>query len=64
MNNSRIPITASIESIEKTKSRVEEAAYYTWLSRSRYAQPGDEMSDWIEAERSAQKGQADVPSAT
>jgi hypothetical protein len=32
-------------------NKIEEAAYYSWLNRGRYAQPGDELNDWIEAEK-------------
>jgi hypothetical protein len=35
---------------EKTK-QIEEVAYYKWLDRGRYAQPGDELNDWFEAEK-------------
>lgn|GEM_PF-6531806 len=32
-------------------SHIETAAYYRWLDRGRLAQIGDEVSDWIEAEK-------------
>jgi len=32
-------------------NKIEEAAYYSWLDRGRYAQAGDELNDWLEAER-------------
>jgi hypothetical protein len=31
--------------------KIEEAAYYSWLNRGRYAQPGNELDDWFVAER-------------
>ena len=36
--------------VESTR-HIEEAAYYSWLNRGRYAQPGNELNDWIEAEK-------------
>jgi hypothetical protein len=35
-------------------NKIEEAAYYSWLNRGRYAQAGDELNDWIEAEKEVQ----------
>jgi len=32
-------------------NKIEEAAYYSWLDRGRYAQAGDELNDWLEAEK-------------
>lgn len=32
-------------------NKIEVAAYYNWLNRGRYAQAGDELTDWIEAEK-------------
>ena len=31
--------------------QIEETAYYSWLNRERYAQAGNELGDWIEAEK-------------
>ncbi len=41
---------------EETAKQIEEAAYYSWLNRGRYAQPGDELSDWIEGEKEVRDG--------
>lgn len=35
----------------KTTKLIEEAAYYGWLDRERYAQKGDEFEDWTRAEK-------------
>lgn len=32
-------------------NEIEEAAYYSWLNRGRYAQAGNELNDWIGAEK-------------
>jgi len=32
-------------------NKIEEAAYYSWLDRGRNAQAGDELNDWLEAEK-------------
>jgi|GEM_PF-2451386 len=39
---------------------VEEAAYFSWLNRGRYAQPGDELNDWIEAEKQVRNSLQDT----
>jgi hypothetical protein len=31
--------------------QIEQAAYYCYLNRERYAQAGDKMCDWAEAEK-------------
>lgn len=36
---------------EETIKRTEEAAYFAWLNRGRYAQPGNEVNDWLSAEK-------------
>jgi hypothetical protein len=46
--------TAQPQTAAGTTNRIEEAAYYKWLDRGRYAQPGDELNDWIEAEKEFQ----------
>ena len=45
-----IQIAPPPSEVESTR-HIEEAAYYSWLNRGRYAQPGDELNDWIEAEK-------------
>ena len=44
------PLTAS-----ETTKKIEEAAYYSWLNRGRYAQAGDELHDWAEGEKEVQE---------
>lgn len=39
---------------------IEEAAYFSWLNRGRYAQPGDELNDWIEAEKQVRNSLQDT----
>ncbi len=36
---------------DEIKKNIEDAAFYSWLNRGRYAQVGDELSDWIDAEK-------------
>jgi hypothetical protein len=36
---------------DETTKQIEETAYYSWLNRIRYAQVGDQLDDWIEAEK-------------
>jgi hypothetical protein len=43
--------TAQPPTADEAIKRIEEVAYYKWLDRGRYAQPGDELNDWIEAEK-------------
>lgn len=42
---------APLPTPEEITKKIEEAAYYTWLDRGRYAQPGNELDDWFEAEK-------------
>jgi len=35
---------------------IEKAAYYKWLQRAREMQVGDEVKDWIEAEKELEDG--------
>lgn len=46
--------TAPLPTAEETTKKVEEAAYYSWLNRGRYAQPGNELEDWLLAEKELQ----------
>jgi hypothetical protein len=39
------------EDIDETQQSIEEAAYYIGLNRKNYSQPGDHLSDWLEAEK-------------
>jgi hypothetical protein len=39
------------EDVDETQQSIEEAAYYIGLNRRNYSQPGDELSDWLEAEK-------------
>lgn len=36
---------------EEATILIEEAAYHNWLERGRYAQPGNELEDWLKAEK-------------
>ena len=36
---------------EQLTKHIEEAAYYSWLNRGRCSQVGDELNDWIAAEK-------------
>jgi hypothetical protein len=51
MANKKTVKTALFPTEGETRKRIEEAAYYSFLNRGRYAQLGNEMNDWIEAER-------------
>ena len=42
---------AKSPTMEESRQQIEEAAYYSFLNRGRYAQPGDEINDWMEAEK-------------
>jgi len=39
----------------ETNRQIEEAAYYCYLKRQRYAQDGDNLTDWHEAECEVRK---------
>jgi Protein of unknown function (DUF2934) len=41
---------------EEAAKLIEEAAYHNWLDRGRYAQPGNELDDWLEAEKRVRNG--------
>ena len=43
--------TAPFSIYDKSIKNIKEAAYYTWLKRGQYAQPGNETNDWMEAEK-------------
>jgi hypothetical protein len=43
--------TAPLPTAQEMAKKIEEAAYYSWLNRGRYAQPGNELDDWFVAER-------------
>ncbi len=47
---------APLQTGEDLKKNIEEAAYYSWLNRKRYAQAGDELSDWVESEKKVRIG--------
>jgi len=36
---------------EEATNLIKETAYHNWLERARYAQPGNELNDWLEAEK-------------
>jgi hypothetical protein len=39
------------EDVDESKQSTEEAAYYAGMKRNQYAHPGDELNDWLEAEK-------------
>lgn len=41
---------------DETAEKIEEAAYYCFLNRTRYAHQGDALTDWIEAEKGIRAG--------
>ncbi len=41
---------------EEAMNLIEENAYHNWLERRRYAQPGNELNDWLEAEKKVRSG--------
>ena len=41
----------------ETNRQIEEAAYFCYLKRQRYAQEGDNLTDWNEAENEVRKKQ-------
>jgi hypothetical protein len=49
--NKEITKTEPTPTADGVLNKIEEAAYYSWLNRARYAQPGDELNDWIDAEK-------------
>jgi hypothetical protein len=51
MTATKIIKTAPLSTRDETTKQIEEAAYFSWLNRGRYAQVGDELNDWIEAEK-------------
>jgi hypothetical protein len=51
MANKKSTPTVPQSTSEGSTHQIEETAYYTWLNRERYAQTGDELGDWIEAEK-------------
>ena len=56
MTNKKLIKMARIPTGDGRTEQIEEAAYYSWLNRERYAQVGDELNDWIEAEKEVLKG--------
>jgi hypothetical protein len=42
----------------EANKQIEEAAYYCYLKRQRYAQEGDNLTDWREAECEVRKSKA------
>jgi hypothetical protein len=47
-----IPLSKSVDNTQK----IEEAAYYSYLNRGRIEQAGDELTDWLEAEKYIRSG--------
>ncbi len=39
------------EDADESKQSIEEAAYYLGMQRKQYSHPGDELNDWLEAEK-------------
>jgi len=48
--------TAPVTTAEETSKQVEEAAYYSYLNRGRLEQAGDDLTDWLEAEKNIRIG--------
>jgi hypothetical protein len=44
-------LTLDLAADDETTRQIEEAAYYSWLNRGRYAQAGNELNDWIDGEK-------------
>jgi hypothetical protein len=64
MTHSTMVQTAPAPTSQESATRIEEAAYYSWLNRGRNAQPGDELNDWLFAEkelRDSLHGSSKVP---
>jgi hypothetical protein len=49
------PVKLASEDIDESKQSIEEAAYYIGMKRNQYAHPGDELNDWLEAEKSVKE---------
>ncbi len=45
------------EDMDESIQEIEEAAYYVGLNRGRNSHPGDEVSDWLEAEKAVREDQ-------
>jgi len=43
------------EDADETTQQIEEAAYYVGLNRGRNSHPGDEVTDWLEAEKAVKE---------
>ena len=43
------------EDIDESKQSIEEAAYYIGLERQKHSHPGDDLTDWFEAERAVKE---------
>jgi hypothetical protein len=54
--NHRIEIKTAVPlNNEEIVKWTEEAAFFNWLNRTRYAQPGNELDDWLSAEKELQE---------
>jgi hypothetical protein len=49
------PIKLAPEDIDESKQSIEEAAYYIGMKRNQYGHPGNELDDWLEAERAVKE---------
>ena len=61
MKNEEVPEVPPVEPIDRIDPKIQEAAYRNWLNRVNQEKPGDEVDDWIAAERAAQTGFPDLP---
>ena len=43
------------EDMDETTQQIEEAAYYVGLNRERHSHSGNEVSDWLEAEKAVKE---------
>ena len=49
------PIKLAAEDNDESKQSIEEAAYYIGMNRNQYSHPGDELNDWLEAEKAVKE---------
>ncbi len=43
------------EDVDDSKQSIEVAAYYLGMERNQYSQPGDELNDWLQAEKAVKE---------
>jgi len=55
MSSKKIAKSVPSLTASETTKKIEEAAYYSWLNRGRYAQAGNELDDWAQGENEVQE---------